>query len=125
MGSFGSRRWGYGYQKRTTVEECLCIDVRRVASDLASLGMRFYQLAEASLDAALAAEGGKERKALTLAAVIATDKWRLLTGQTASKLEVPGQPKYSDEELRAKLAETRAILATPPEGAIPRGVRCN
>ena len=85
----------------------------------ALLGEDFFTLAQASLKAALDAEGGRERQSQTLAAATATDKWRLLTGQTTAKPEGYKPPEYTPEELAEHVAEVRKILATAPEQSTP------
>jgi hypothetical protein len=84
------------------------------------LASKFYQLADESLDAALATLSGKERRAHTITAATATDKWRLLTNQTTDKRETYQAPNYSPEELAEHVAEVRKILATLPDEAVDR-----
>ena len=78
-----------------------------------ALGAKWYQLAEAALDDALAAVKPSERQSQAITAGIATEKWRLVTGQTTAKSEQIIKGEYddlTDEEAEALLAESVEIL---------------
>lgn len=77
------------------------------------LGSKWYQLAEAALNDALAAVKPSERQSQAITAGIATEKWRLVTGQTTAKSEQIIKGEYddlTDEEAEALLAESVEIL---------------
>lgn len=87
------------------------------AEDLVSknliLGTKWYELAETALDDALSAAKPSERQSQAVTAGIATEKWRLVTGQTTAKSEQIIKGEYddlSDEEAEALLAESVAVV---------------
>lgn len=79
----------------------------------ASLGQAWYELAEAALESALAAEKASERQANSISAGIATEKWRLVTGQNTAKAEQIIRGPYddlTDDEATELLEESVEVI---------------
>ena len=79
----------------------------------ACLGQQWYELAQAALEDALSAERPSERQANTVSAGIATEKWRLVTGQTTAKAGSANQgvtDGLTEEECEELIDETIAAM---------------
>jgi hypothetical protein len=90
-----ARREGWGAKRKAhrerVTEKTLEIVAEQQAADItagnSNLGAKWYKLACEVLDDALHAEKPSDRQQNTVAAGIATEKWRLTTGQTTAKAQ--------------------------------------
>ncbi len=113
--------------RERVAEAALEIVVEQQAADItagnSNLGAKWYRLACEALDDALHAEKPSERQQNTIAAGIATEKWRLCTGQTTAKAqqEHSGQvgsfpvPVFSENDPVNHFAPGQGTDATAPD----------